>query len=326
MWLKKHMNNNLIKGTSQGLMAGMTWALDTVFSAMALSMFPFISLKQAALVAPFVGVFFHDSISGIWTFIYIVITGKLRDLLKVMRTKSVRTAIIIGFLAGPIAMTGYYGAVNYMGASNAATFTAIYPVVGALFSAIVLKERLNYKAWIGLLLSIIGVMVLGYGGDSQPMTITGILFGLMAILGWGGETVLCAFGLETDESLKPEYVLQIRQIISGFTYLLIFLPLLSALPVAKDVVMHKDTLIMFALAALAGTVSIIFYYKTIDSVGPTKAMGLNSTCSIWSMVFALILQGKEITPTMIIAAIIVIFGTLYMVSQPRRKAKEKHSL
>ncbi|MGL4451827.1 MAG: EamA family transporter [Sarcina sp.] len=81
--------------------------------------------------------------------------------------------------------------------------------------------------------------------------------------------------------------------------------------------MHKETLIMFALA---GTVSIIFYYKTIDSVGPTKAMGLNSTCSIWSMVFALILQGKTITPTMIIAAVIVIFGTLYMVSQPRRKA------
>ncbi|MGL4451826.1 MAG: EamA family transporter [Sarcina sp.] len=109
--------------------------------------------------------FFYDSISGIWAFIYIVITGKVRNLLKVMKTKSVRTAIIIGFLAGPIAMTGYYGAVNYMGASNVATFIAIYPVVGALFSALILKERLNYKAWIGLVLSIIGVMVLGYAGD-----------------------------------------------------------------------------------------------------------------------------------------------------------------
>ncbi|MGL5068876.1 MAG: DMT family transporter [Sarcina sp.] len=319
------MKNNLVKGTSQGLMAGLTWGLDTVFSAIALSMFPFISLKQAALVAPFVGVFFHDSISGIWTFIYIVITGKIHDLLKVMRTKAIRPAIIIGFLAGPIAMTGYYGAVNYMGASNAATFTAIYPAVGALFSAIALRERLNYKAWIGLSLSIIGVMVLGYGGDSEPMTLTGILFGLMAILGWGGETVLCAFGLESNEELKPEYILQIRQIISGFTYLLIFLPLLSAFPIAKDVILHKETLLMFGLAALAGTVSIIFYYKTIDSVGPTKAMGLNSTCSIWSMVFALIIQGKAITLTMIIAAIIVISGTLYMVSQPRRKAEKKHS-
>ncbi len=306
-------------------MAGLMWGLDTVFSAMALSMFPFISLKQAALMAPFVGVFFHDSISGIWTFIYIVITGKLRDLLRVMKTKSVRTAVMIGVLAGPIAMTGYYGAVNYMGASNAATFTAIYPAVGALFSTIVLRERLNYKAWLGLGLTIIGVIILGYGGDSQSMTTTGILFGLMAILGWGGETVLCSVGFEANENLKPEYILQIRQIISGFTYLIIFLPLLSAFPVVKDVIFYKETLFVFGLAALAGTISIIFYYKTIDSVGPTKAMGLNSTASIWSMIFALIIQGKSITPTMIIAAVIVIFGTLYMVSQPRRKAEKKHS-
>ena len=301
------------------------WGLDTVISAIALSMFPFISLKQAALIAPFVGVFFHDSISGIWTFIYIVVTGKLKDLLKVITSKSIVMVLIIGFLAGPIAMTGYYGAVDNMGAANAATFAAIYPVVGALLSVIFLRERLNYKAWIGLVVSIVGVMILAYGGDSQPMTLKGVLFGLMAVIGWGGETVLCAFGLETDDSLKPEFVLQIRQIVSGFTYLLIFLPLLSGFPIVKEVIMYKQTFMMFIFAAFCGTVSIIFYYKAVHFAGPTKAMGLNSTCSIWSMVFALILQGKEITLTMIIAAIIVISGTLYMVSQPRRKAKKKHS-
>lgn len=323
VWSRKQMKNNLIKGSSFGLLAGLTWGLDTVISAIALSMFPFISLKKSALLAPFVGVFFHDSISGIWTFIYILVTGKLRDLIKVITSKSIIVVLIIGFLAGPVAMTGYYGAVNYMGAGNAATFTAIYPAVGALLSVIFFRERLNYKGWIGLIVSIIGVMILSYGSDSEPMTLKGVLFGLMAVLGWGGETILCALGLETDDSLDPSLVLQIRQIISGFTYILIFLPLLSAFPVVKEVIMHKSTLLMFILAAFCGTVSIIFYYKTVDSAGPTKAMGLNSTCSIWSMVFALILQGKEITISMIIAAIIVIGGTLFMVSQPTRKAEKK---
>ena len=317
------MKNNLIKGSSLGLLGGLMWGLDTVISAIALSMFPFISLKQAALLAPFVGVFFHDSISGIWSFLYILVTGKLRNLIDVITSKSIIMALLIGILAGPIAMTGYYGAVNYMGAANAATFAATYPVVGALLSVIFLRERLNYKAWIGLVVSIIGVMILAYGGDSEPMTLKGVLFGLAAVLGWGGETVLCAFGLETDDSLKPSSVLQIRQTISGLTYLLIFLPLLSAFPVVKEVITYRPTLLMFVLAAFCGTVSIIFYYKTVDHIGPTKAMGLNSTCSIWSMVFALILQGTEITISMIIAAIIVISGTLFMVSQPTRKAEKK---
>ncbi|WP_297436629.1 DMT family transporter [uncultured Clostridium sp.] len=315
------MKNNVVKGTSQGLIAGLMWGLDTVFSAMALSMFPFISLKSAAIVAPFVGVFFHDSLSGVWTFIYILITGKIKDLFKAVKRKSIKTVIAIGFLAGPVAMTGYYGAVNYMGASNAATVTAIYPAVGALFSSIVLKEKLNYKAWIGLGVSILGVIILGWGGNSQPLTLVGIGFAVMAVLGWGGETVLCAVGLEADENLRPEFVLQIRQMISGLTYFLIFLPLLGALPIARDVILHRGTLFMFILAALAGTISIIFYYKTIDSVGPTKAMGLNSTCSIWAMIFALGLQGKSITISMIIASVVVIFGTMLMVSQPRVRRK-----
>lgn len=312
------MKNKLFKGTSYGLIAGLTWGLDTVFSALALSMFPFMTLAKAAMVAPFVGVFFHDSLSGGWTFLYILITGKIKNLIKVIFSKSARTAVIIGFLAGPIAMTGYYGAVNYMGASNAATFTAIYPIVGALFSVIFLKEELNYKAWIGLGLTIVGVIVLGYGKNSHPITIVGILFGLMAIFGWGGETVLCAFGLEADKNLEAEYVLQIRQIISGVTYFVIFLPLLGAYPIVKDVI-HSSTVYIFALAGLFGTISIIFYYKTIDNVGPTKAMGLNSTCSIWSMIFALVIQGKSITLSMVIAAIIVIIGTIMMVSQPRSR-------
>ena len=49
-----------------GILAGITWALETITLGIALSMAPFISTKQAAFLAPFVSTFLHDACSALW--------------------------------------------------------------------------------------------------------------------------------------------------------------------------------------------------------------------------------------------------------------------
>ena len=49
-----------------GMIAGMTWALETVVLGIALGMSPFCSTEQAIFLAPFVSTFLHDACSAIW--------------------------------------------------------------------------------------------------------------------------------------------------------------------------------------------------------------------------------------------------------------------
>ena len=49
-----------------GILAGITWALETVVLGIALAMMPFVSTEQAVFLAPFVSTFLHDACSALW--------------------------------------------------------------------------------------------------------------------------------------------------------------------------------------------------------------------------------------------------------------------
>ena len=53
-----------------GIMAGLTWALETIIIGFALAMTPFVSTERAIFLAPFVSTFIHDACSAIWAGIY----------------------------------------------------------------------------------------------------------------------------------------------------------------------------------------------------------------------------------------------------------------
>ena len=49
-----------------GIIAGITWAIETIVLGIALAMTPFVSTEQAVFLAPFVSTFLHDFFSAIW--------------------------------------------------------------------------------------------------------------------------------------------------------------------------------------------------------------------------------------------------------------------
>ena len=70
-----------------------------------------------------------------------------------------------------------------------------------------------------------------------------------------------------------------------------------------------------ALAALAGTISYLFYYKSISSpIGAAKSMALNISYSAWAVLFALVLQGAVPTPISIVCCIVILVGTVLAAS------------
>ena len=296
-------------GISSGVLSGVFWGLDTALMGVILNKSPFIDTTQALMIAPIVSAFLHDVFSSVWMMIYSILKGEFIKTIKLLKTRSGRFVALAALFGGPVGMAGYLLAINYIGAGYTASISALYPALGAFFASVILKEKLNSKGWIGLSISIISVMILGYGPSTEvPQNFTlGFIFALICVLGWSLESVICAYGMKDDE-VSSTQALQIRQLVSATVYGFIIIPIISGLDLTIQVA-TSPIIWYICVIALIGTVSYIAYYSAIDTIGPVKATGLNITYSIWAIIIDVVLLGGSITPKLILCSTLIIIGS-----------------
>ena len=293
-----------------GIIAGITWAIATVVLGIALGMSPFCSTEQAIFLAPFVSTFLHDTCSAIWATVYNGIRGNLGNVWKAFKTKSGKFVVLAAIIGGPVGMTGYVMAVNYMGASIGAVASAIFPAIGTILAYIFLKEKMKWYQWLFLIFTLLGVYGLSYSPDLLIENFwLGILGAAMCAFGWGIEAVILAKSL-TDPEVTDEYALQIRQTTSAIFYGVVILPVLKGWGFTSSLLM-LDTGMLFPVIAVAGlfaTVSYLFYYKAIAQIGASKAMALNVTYCAWAIVFTVLILGdtSDLTVSTILCALVVL--------------------
>lgn len=298
-----------------GLFSGILWGLDTVVLGIALSMAPFIDTPEAIAFAAVASSFLHDAACAIWLAIYMGIRGRLKDTLAALKTRSGLVVIAGALLGGPIGMTGYVIAINNIGAAYTAIISAFYPALGAFLSYVLLKEKMSAKQIASLIVALFGVMAMGYisAGDSEMGNTTiGLVGAILAVIGWGSEAVLCAWGMK-DDAVDNETALQIRETASALVYGIAVLPLFGAWGFTAHAIPNFATGIV-ALSALAGTASYLFYYKGISVIGAAKAMALNISYSAWAVAFGFILQGAVPTPATVFFCILILVGTILAAS------------
>lgn len=298
-----------------GILAGITWAIETIVLGIALTMTPFVSTEQGLFLAPFVSTFLHDAFSAVFMWIYNTVRGKQREAMAVFKTKDCKWLILASAIGGPVGMTGYVLAVNYMGASVGAIASAVYPAIGSVLAFVFLKEKIRWYQWIFLVLTLLGVFGISY---SPELNIENFWLGLtgafMCAFGWGTEGVILSKCLKSD-TVKSEYALQIRQSASALVYGLVILPIIGGSGFAVRLFVGESISVIpiIALAALCATVSYLCYYKTIAKKGVSKAMGLNITYTVWAMFFSVVLFGDYslLNPITIgCGAVVVICGIL----------------
>ncbi|MBQ6163851.1 MAG: DMT family transporter [Clostridia bacterium] len=310
-----------------GILAGITWALETVILGAALKMAPFISTEQAVFLAPFVSTFLHDLCSALWAGSYNAVRGDFLNVFRALKTKSGKFVLVAGLIGGPVGMTGYVLAINYMGPSVGAVASAIFPAIGAVLACIFLKEKMQWYRWLLLAATLGGVYGLSY---SPEIEITNFGLGLLGVLmcsfGWGIEAVILAKCFK-DPAVKNEYALQLRQSTSALVYGAILLPVLKG----WGFTVHLFTdgtgwlLPLIALAALCATVSYLCYYKAIAKIGASKAMALDVTYAAWAIFFTVILlrDTSVLTPLTVGCAVVVIVCGVLSAADIKELVKKK---
>lgn len=297
-----------------GIIAGITWAAETLILGIALAMAPFVSTEQAIVLAPFASTFLHDAFSAIWACIYNAVRGNLPDVIKAIQTRSGKFVSLAAVIGGPVGMTGYVLSVNNMGASIGAVASAIFPAIGAVLAYFFLKEEMQWYRWLFLIISLLGVYGLSYSPD---LNITNFWLGfvgtLMCAFGWGIEAVIIAKCVQ-DDAVTDEIALQIRQTTSALVYGIVILPLMRGWGFTLSLFTGTGMLIpTICVAAFFATVSYLFYYRAITEIGASKSMALNVSYSAWAVIFSVIFlhDTSLLNPVTIICTIVVlVFGIL----------------
>src|SRR5699024_2318694 len=89
----------------------------------------------------------------------------------------------------------------------------------------------------------------------------------------------------------------------------IILPVLKGWNLTFDI-LTTPTVGIILFAALFGTTSYLFYYKAINTIGPSKAMALNITYSAWAIAFGYLLLRETLELKDIIAAVVIVIGSV----------------
>jgi|Deesub1362A_J573_1020465.scaffolds.fasta_scaffold00017_225 transporter family protein len=119
-------------------------------------------LDRVAIVntTPFVANFFRASGAFTVLLIYALLSGGLKEAMN-LDIKSISFFVLAGIMAGAIAVLAYYQALKFIGAGRTVPLTSIYPLVTVVFAAMLLGERLTLTTYLGAVLIVAGVILIG---------------------------------------------------------------------------------------------------------------------------------------------------------------------
>ncbi|WP_234032694.1 DMT family transporter [Paenibacillus faecalis] len=312
--LKRKMDGRFRRnGIAYGLISGITFGLYSTVVAVAMMKDPFLGVV-GAFAAPLVASAINDTLAAIWLVIWNIMKGRTKEIGRSLVTIPGLMVALAALFGGPIANGAYLVGIDMAGAA-AIPISALCPMFGAIFARMFLKQKIDKRVAIGMLICVVGAALISYvkpEGGTENFTL-GIVFALVAAVGWGLEGVFSAFGMSMIDS---NIAITIREGVSGIVYIAVVLPLFSATDLFASVLGSVSPMLIIAIAALFTAISFLTWYMANNMVGVAVGMSLNITYVLWGVVFAAIFLGDTLTPTVIAGAIIITIGALLVSMNP----------
>ncbi|MFA9390721.1 MAG: DMT family transporter [Prolixibacteraceae bacterium] len=290
---KPSKKNNEQKATIYALLTVLFWSsVATAFK---------IGLRAQA---PEQLIFIASVTTVIVLFIILIISGKLK-LLKQLSLKSIGLAAILGFLNPFVYYIILFKAYALLPAQVAQPINMIWPVVLVLMSVPLLKQKLEWKHVLALLISFFGVFLISSQGDffslgkSNPV---GIALGLSSAIVW---SLYWIFNVRSKEDIVIKLFISF---VFGTIYLLIYLPLFSTLKLEINQSFYAGIYIgLFEIGF-----SFIFWMKALSLTSHNaRVANLIYIVPFISLIFIHFILKEQIFITTIIGIILIISGILF---------------
>jgi len=339
-FLKKGLFIATISGMSYGLyIAFITlamsvgiweeWYGDANVAALSVfTIFIFLSILANAI---------NYSVSAIWGAGFAAIKGKMRELRRSLKTKPGRTLVIAALVGGPISGSAFVIALMMAG-PIATPITALCPAIGAIFSRIFFKQKLNARMIGGIIVCVIASFLIGMqglGADAPENMFIGILIALICAFGWGFEG--CVAGHATS-MIDYEIAVLIRQITTGLAGLFILVPLFAiiggdisqAIYVTGRTVTDMGSMPIFLISGFFALFAFSLWYKGNSMCGTALGMAANGAYSFWGPFFCWVIlglflgfEGMELSAVAWGASVLMFVGILFIAVNPFSYLKKK---
>ena len=213
--------------------------------------------------------------------------------------------VLSGVLGGPLGMSAYLLSIHYLTIYYAAPLSSLFPVLAALMSYWILKEKISKTAQFGFALAIISSSLLAIEvGQEITFNTIGFIFLVICILGWSSEIVISSY---TMRSLSGLQVYFLRLCGSTIGYLLILF-ILSLKDFSLDILSFNY--VQIAGVIIFGALSYCCYYQAIYLLKAIKAMALNITYSVWAIGLGYLLYKQPIKPITLLLTLLLSAGVI----------------
>ena len=299
-------------GIRNGAISGFTYGVYSLIVMIASGFNP-LATAAGFLSAPYVTSGLNDLMSGLVLLAYNAKNGKLPELSRSLKTKAGKIMVLGFILGGPMA-NGAYLIGLYLAGAYAIPISATTALFGALFAAIFLKQKVNARVVVGMIVCVLGAVVINLVKPAGAPNFTlGIIMAVIAAICWGLEGMISSFG---GAMLDSEVTVNLRQLISGAIELIIILPIIGAIGLLSKTVMAGFPVILLLLSGAAAAISFVTWYKSNAAVGTAVGMSLNITYAFWGVLFSILFLHQAVTTTIVVGSIVIIIGAVLVTMNP----------
>lgn len=314
------------KGNVFGLLSGLTWAIYTIVLYTVLNLYSnakgdLLSIKGIMLILiTTVLISLVDLFFNVVFELFVLRKNKLVGEFKnVFFSKKGFRIIPAAILAGPLGLIPY-AIVSTISAPVAGAFSALYPVVGAVASFLVFREKLSKLKIIGGIISILGVIA-----TYQLETVSTVVYiiALIPAFGWGLEAI---FGYKLiKDNVNPIVTITIRHIYSivilgmclitflvfsgEYSYIFQFY---SGIQFSQMCAAISKSFVwpVFIIGSFIGGTSYILWYVSMKYISVAPAMILNISYVLWiPLILMLPPFSQQISTNVLLGCVIVFIGT-----------------
>jgi drug/metabolite transporter (DMT)-like permease len=188
--------------------------------------------------------------------------------------------------------------------SNCALINGATPVVVAIASAALGRERITRLHWLGAATSAFGIyLVVGHGAAFGGTHLTGDLLVMASVSCWAVYSMGAARLIERH---SPLFVTGVTFVVGTVPYVIVSLPALLAVRWADLSAYVYVSVVLSALLALC--VSYLIWYTAIQAIGVARTSVYSNLVPIAAMIVAALWLGEPITVIKVSGAAAVLTG------------------
>ncbi|WMW80411.1 DMT family transporter [Undibacterium cyanobacteriorum] len=204
----------------------------------------------------------------------------------------------------------FLAALQRMPAGRSALFVSLSPIVTALSMAVIFRERLGWRKWLGIAIAFIGAAIVLTRGELMQA-----VHDLSASMGWGEAFMLCAVASWTTYTILGKQALKGLSPVAATTYASLWGFVMLCIGAifqwsdfnASRLNWQVQSAIVF-LGVFGTVIGFIWYYEGVKALGPARTAVFNNLVPVFGVALSALMLHEPILISMVVGGLLVMLG------------------